>query len=77
MFDDANKAYFFSYQESSRQKTSIVSVLHSADFLASKVEYDIWKRNGGSTTPTTKRSESTTGKRVQSSDSLAKTLKNL
>jgi len=47
VFDKANEAYFFSNVESSRQKTSIVSVLHSADFLASKVEYDMWKNNGG------------------------------
>jgi hypothetical protein len=37
VFDKANEAYFFSNVESSRQKTSIISVLHTADFLASKV----------------------------------------
>ena len=77
VFDEANKAYFFSYQESSRQKTSIISVLHSADFLASKVEYDMWKRNGGTTQPSVQKTQTTTGKRVNSSDSLANTLKNL
>jgi len=77
VFDEANKAYFFSYQEASRQKTSLVSVLHSADFLASKVEYDKWKRDGGTTTTQTKKVQSTTGKRVNASDGLAKTLKNL
>jgi hypothetical protein len=51
VFDKANEAYFFSNVESSRQKTSIVSILHTADFLASKVEYDMWKRNGGSAKP--------------------------
>ena len=51
VFDKANEAYFFSNVESSRQKTSIISVLHTADFLASKVEYDIWKRNGGTSKP--------------------------
>lgn len=45
VFDKANEAYFFSNMESSRQKTSIISILHTADFLASKVEYDIWKKN--------------------------------
>ena len=45
VFDEANKAYFFSHRPESRQRTSIISVLHSADFLASKVEYDIWLRN--------------------------------
>ena len=77
VFDKANEAYFFSNIESSRQKTSIVSVLHAADFLASKVEYDMWKRNGGTTIPKTNKSKSSTGRTVNSSESLAKTLKNL
>jgi hypothetical protein len=77
VFDKANEAYFFSNVESSRQKTSIVSVLHTADFLASKVEYDIWKRNGGNSKPKTKKIQSSTGKKVNSSEGLSKMLKNL
>jgi len=77
VFDEANKAYFFSYQESSRQKTSIISVLHSADFLASKVEYDIWKRNGGNTVPKSQKTQSSTGKPVKASEGLSNMLKNL
>ena len=77
VFDKANEAYFFSNVESSRQKTSIISVLHTADFLASKVEYDMWKRNGGSSAPKTQKSKSSTGRTVNSSEALAKTLKNL
>lgn len=77
VFDKANEAYFFSNMESSRQKTSIISVLHSADFLASKVEYDMWKREGGSTQPKAQKTESSTGKRVNSSEGLTNMLKNL
>jgi hypothetical protein len=77
VFDKANEAYFFSNMESSRQKTSIVSVLHTADFLASKVEYDIWKREGGSTQPKAQKTQSSTGKRVNSSEGLTNMLKNL
>ena len=77
VFDKANEAYFFSNMESSRQKTSIVSVLHSADFLASKVEYDMWKANGGSSIPKTQKTNSSTGKRVNSSQGLTNMLKNL
>ncbi len=77
VFDKANEAYFFSHQPTSRQKTSIISILHSADFLASKVEYDIWKKNGGSTEPKTKKSYSTSGKRVNSSPGLQSILKKL
>jgi len=75
VFDKANEAYFFSNVESSRIKTSIVSVLHSADFLASKVEYDMWKQNGGSAQPKAQKTQSSTGKRVNSSEGLTNMLK--
>ena len=77
VFDKANEAYFFSNVESSRQKTALISVLHTADFLASKVEYDMWKRNGGSSKPSVQKTKSTTGKRVNSSPGLTNMLKNL
>lgn len=77
VFDKANESYFFSHQESSRQKTSIISVLHTADFLASKVEYDMWKAQGGSTQPKVAKSNASTGKRVNSSPALSNILKNL
>tara|TARA_B110000977_G_C11087932_1_gene495518 strand:- start:2761 stop:3495 length:735 start_codon:yes stop_codon:yes gene_type:complete len=77
VFDKANEAYFFSNVESSRQKTSIISVLHSADFLASKVEYDMWKREGGSATPKVKKTAASTGRPVKSSEGLSNMLKNL
>mgnify|MGYP003136549866 FL=1 len=77
VFDKANEAYFFSNVESSRQKTSIVSVLHTADFLASKIEYDIWKKNGGTSKPKRQKTTSSSGKAVNSSESLSKMLKNL
>ena len=77
VFDKANEAYFFSNVESSRQKTSIVSVLHSADFLASKVEYDMWKNNNGSSEPKVVKTPASNGKRVNSSEGLTNMLKNL
>ena len=77
VFDKANEAYFFSNVESSRQKTSIISVLHSADFLASKVEYDMWKANGGTSKPKRPKITSSTGRSVKSSEGLNNILKNL
>jgi len=77
VYDKANEAYFFSHQPTSRQKSNIISVLHSADFLASKVEYDIWKRSGGSTDSKTQKSQTSTGKRVNASPGLQNLLKNL
>jgi hypothetical protein len=77
VFDKANESYFFSNMESSRQKTSIISILHTADFLASKVEYDIWKAAGGNTTSKVKKTAASTGRKVNSSEGLSKMLKNL
>ena len=77
VFDKANESYFFSHVESSRQKTSIISVLHAADFLASKVEYDMWKESGGTSIPKTQKTKSSTGKRINSSEGLTNMLKNL
>jgi len=77
VFDKANESYFFSNVESSRQKTSIISILHTADFLASKVEYDIWKANGGNTSSRVKKTSASTGRKVNSSEGLSKMLKNL
>jgi hypothetical protein len=77
VFDKANESYFFSNMESSRQKTSIISILHSADFLASKVEYDMWKQSGGNSTPKVSKSDTSTGKTVKSSEGLGNLLKNL
>ena len=77
VFDKANESYFFSNVESSRQKTSLISVLHTADFLASKVEYDMWKRNGGSSKPKQVKTKSSTGRPVNASQGLSNMLKNL
>lgn len=44
IYDDANKAYFLSNMPESKLRHNIVHILHQADFLASKVEYDNWKK---------------------------------
>ena len=77
VFDKANESYFFSNMESSRQKTSIISILHTADFLASKVEYDIWKAAGGNSTPKIKKTAASTGRPVKASEGLSNLLKNI
>ena len=77
VFADGNKPYFFSNTPHSRMKTSIVNILHCADFLASKVEYDIWLASGGTTTQKTTKSKSTTGKTVNSSKGLQNLIKKL
>ena len=44
IYDDANKAYFISYSPDAKFKTNIVYILHQADFMASKIEYDRWNK---------------------------------
>ena len=58
-------------------KTNIVNVLHSADFLASKVEYDMHVGLQGYKQGGVKKTQSTTGKRVNSSEGLKNALNNL
>ena len=77
VFDKANEAYFFSHNPDSRMRTNIVNILHSADFMASKVEYDIWKNKGGSTEPKVQKAKSATGRPVNSSEGLSNLIKNL
>ena len=77
VFDKANEAYFYSHNPNSRMKTNIVYVLHMADFMASKVEYDIWLQTTGGAVPKVQKTKSTTGKRVNSSSGLTNMLKNL
>jgi len=77
VFDKANEAYFFSHNPDSRMRTNIVNILHSADFMASKVEYDMWKNKGGSTEPKVQKAKATTGRPVNSSEGLSNLIKNL
>lgn len=77
VFDKANEAYFFSHNPDSRMKTNIVNILHSADFMASKVEYDLWKNKGGTTEVKVQKSKASTGRPVNSSEGLSNLIKNL
>jgi hypothetical protein len=43
LYDDVNKPYYISFNPDSKFRTNLVYILHQADFLASKVEYDRWK----------------------------------
>jgi hypothetical protein len=73
VYDDANKSYFFSHNPDSKFKTNLVYILHQADFLASKVEYDVWKTED--TSPVVVETVyKTKGKTVKSSEGLHRTL---
>lgn len=76
VYDDANKAYFISYNPESKFKTNIVNILHQADYLSSKVEYDKWKSTTPSTNSTVKKSTKSK-KQFKSSENLSNIIKNL
>jgi|Wag4MinimDraft_6_1082665.scaffolds.fasta_scaffold18054_2 hypothetical protein len=79
IYDDANKAYFLSGIPESKLRHNIVHVLHQADFLASKVEYDNWNKNQGSS-PKPKENKTIRQKATQTiknSEGLSNLIKNL
>ena len=43
LYDDTNKPYYISFSPDSKLKSNIGYILHQADFLASKIEFDAWK----------------------------------
>lgn len=78
VYDDANKAYFFSYSPDARFKTNIVYVLHQGDFMASKIEYDRWKNTQpSSSTSKPQKTTTSTGKPTISSEGLLNSIKNM
>ena len=77
LYDDVNKPYYISFNPDSKFRTNIVYILHQADFLASKIEYDRWKNEGGTTQPQVQKTKSTTGKTVNASEGLMNLVKNI
>jgi len=62
MYDDANKAYFVSRSADSKLRTNLPLILHHADHMAARIEYEIWrdKRPSAKTTiPSTNTRKST------------------
>jgi len=54
-----------------------VYILHQADFLASKIEYDRWKQQGGTSKPQVVKTQTNTGKKVNSSEGLMGLIKQI
>jgi hypothetical protein len=57
----------------SKMRTNLVYVLHQADFMAAKIEYDLWKRSTEETEKPVKSSK----KQVKSSEGLLNLVKDL
>lgn len=73
LYDDANKPYYMSFNPDSKLRTNLVYILHQADFLASKIEYDRWKNAEPSAVVKTYTS---TGKKAVTSVGLLDAVKN-
>jgi hypothetical protein len=73
LYDDVNKPYYMSFNPDSKLRTNLVYILHQADFLASKIEYDRWKNTEPSAVVKTYTS---TGKKAVSSTGLLDAVKN-
>jgi len=77
IYDEANKAYFMSYNPESKFRTNIVNILHQADYLASKVEYDHWYRSKQDEPEVVKKKTSKGTKTLKGSKDLTNIIKNL
>jgi hypothetical protein len=59
IYDEANKPYLMSFLPESRPRTSLVFIIHQADMIASRIEFEHeWFPKFGTTTPTTPSAES-------------------
>jgi hypothetical protein len=77
LYDDVNKPYYISFNPDSKLRTNLVYILHQADFLASKIEYDTWKATGEVQEPKVEKTKSSTGKTVNASEGLMSLVKNI
>ena len=44
LYEEANKGYYISYVPERTLKSNIAYILHQADLMATRIEYDMWKR---------------------------------
>jgi hypothetical protein len=77
LYDDSNKAYYQSFSPDSKLRTNLVYILHQADFLASKIEYDAWKASGEVQQPKVEKTKASSGKTVNASEGLMNLVKNI
>lgn len=42
MYDGANEAYLHNYKQSRQPKSNLINIIHWADHMASRIEYDLW-----------------------------------
>ena len=54
LYEDANKAYYISHTKESKMRTNLPIVLHHADHMASRIEYERWFTNQEEASPVIK-----------------------
>lgn len=77
LYDDVNKPYYITFNPDSKLRTNLPYILHQADFLASKYEYDRWKNNQPAPAQTPVKGKSSTGKPTVSSPGLMAALNSI
>jgi len=53
LYDEHNKPYFMSRTADSKLKTNLGYVMHQADCMAARIEYEMWANSKPNTTPST------------------------
>ena len=48
LYEEANRSYFISHSKESKLRSSLPILLHHADHMASRIEFEMWDRNDGS-----------------------------
>lgn len=68
MYDESNKHYYISYDVNSRLRTSLPYILHQADQMAARVEYEMWISESTTTLKTKTKSNIQTTTALSDSD---------
>jgi len=58
LYDEANKPYYMSRTADSKLKTNLGYVMHQADHMAARIEYEMWAKTKSNTKPTTRVNQS-------------------
>ena len=72
LYDEANRPYYISHSKESKLRTNLPILLHHADHMASRIEYEIWENNQQATPNTKPKYES---KKPNMAESLSDTQK--
>jgi len=77
LYDDSNKAYYVSFSPDSKFRTNLINILHQADLLASKIEYDRHISETSATPAKVEKVKTTAGKPTKASEGLASLIQNI